>query len=98
MVIETTPYDVCDYLNSDEEIKAYLDEALASNDSKLIAHVLGNVARKIGMKKIAETTGLSRESLYKSLSDKGNPELATIIKVLNAIGHTLKTDDFKQAS
>jgi probable addiction module antidote protein len=91
MVIKTTPYDVCDYLETEEDIRAYLDEALASNDSQMIALALGNVARKKGMTKIAEEAGLSRESLYKSLSNTGNPELGTVTKVLKALGYSLQT-------
>lgn len=89
MVTKTTPYDAADYLDSPEVIEAYLEEAFASGDSVLIAVALGNVARAQGMSKIATETGLSRESLYRALSEKGNPELGTVLKVLGAMGVTL---------
>ncbi|WP_299555939.1 addiction module antidote protein [uncultured Tateyamaria sp.] len=89
MVTKTTPYDTADYLDTPEVIEAYLEEAFASGDSVLIAVALGNVARAQGMSKIATETGLSRESLYRALSEKGNPELGTVLKVLGAIGVTL---------
>ena len=93
MPLKTTLFDVADYLTTEKDIKAYLDEALASGDSRLVAAALGDVARAKGMTKIAEETGLSRESLYKSLSDKGNPEFGTVFKVLKALGYSLHTGD-----
>ena len=91
MSLKTKLFDVVDFLKTEEDMKAYLDEALASGDSSLVAAALGDVARAKGMTRIAEETGLSRESLYKSLSDKGNPEFATVIKVLKALGYSLHT-------
>lgn len=51
---------------------------------KLIAKALGTVARAKGMSEVANETGLSRESLYRSLSEQGHPELATAMKVLDS--------------
>jgi probable addiction module antidote protein len=39
-----------------------------------------------GMTQLAEKTGLSRESLYRSLSPKGNPTLRTMKQVIHATG------------
>lgn len=64
--------------------------ALDDGDPALIAAVLGDIARAQGMTKIARKTGLGRESLYKTLSNEGNPELATILKVLSAVGLKLQ--------
>jgi probable addiction module antidote protein len=86
-MIKTAPFRVEDYLDSPEGIAAYLNEALATEDAKFIAHAIGTVARTTqGMTTIARETGLSREGLYKSLGTDGNPELATVIKVLRAFG------------
>ena len=89
MGIKATPFDVADYLNSPEAIEAYLEEAFATSDTALIAIAIGDVARAKGMTSVAKITGLSRESLYKSLSETGNPELGTILKVMEAIGFSL---------
>jgi len=62
------------------------EAALEDGDSSLIAAALGDIARSKGMASIAEATGLGRESLYKSLSENGNPELATVLKVVDALG------------
>ncbi|NLA49786.1 MAG: putative addiction module antidote protein, partial [Bacteroidales bacterium] len=51
---------------------------------------IGNIAKAIGMTKIAEQTGLSRPSLYKALSEGSKPQFATILKVLKAIGGNLQ--------
>lgn len=86
MNIRTTEWDVADFLRTAEDVVDYLDAALAENDPAFFAKALGDVARSRGMADIARQTGLSRESLYKSLSVKGNPSLQTITTVLDALG------------
>jgi probable addiction module antidote protein len=86
MPLKTTRFDSAEYLDSDEAITAYLDEALETGDPAFVAQALGTVARARGMSQIAEQTGLSRESLYKALSAEGNPELGTFIRVIAALG------------
>ena len=65
---------------------AYLEAALEEGDSALVAAALGDIARAKGMSQIARQAGLGRESLYKALSPGGNPEFATILKVIAALG------------
>ena len=84
--VKTTRFDSAEYLDSDEAIGAYLEEALETEDPAFIAHALGTVARARGMSQIAKETGLSRESLYKALSAEGNPEFSTVVRVLQALG------------
>lgn len=86
MATKTSPFDSAKYLDSLEAIEAYLEDALESNDPAVIAHALGVIARAKGMSRIAQDAGLSRESLYKALSADGNPELATVLKVITALG------------
>ncbi len=90
---ETYPWDPVDYLETREDMIAYLDAALEDGDPKLIAAVLGDIARAKGMTQIANETGLGRESLYKALSPEGNPEFATILKVTQALGFRLRAAD-----
>ncbi len=71
---------------TDEDMAAYLEAALQERDSALIAAALGDIARAKGMSQIARDAGLGRESLYKALSAEGNPEFATIMKVVSALG------------
>ncbi len=87
-----TVFDAADYLKSEQEISSFLEAALddADGDPELIAHFLGIAARARGMTKIAKKTGLTRAALYKALSAQGNPEFATIMKVINALGLKLK--------
>jgi len=89
MRLKTTPFDVADFLDGPDYVQAYLAEAFASNDPKLVTTALGGVARTKGMSKVAQDTGLSRESLYKSLSATGSPELAMVLKVLQSMGFSL---------
>lgn len=87
MTIETTsPWDAADYLNTKADIIAYLEAALEDGDPSLIIAALGDIARSKGMTYIARETGLGRESLYKALSNNGNPEFTTVLKVINALG------------
>lgn len=82
---KASTFDAADYLDSPEAIADYLSEAFESGDDKLIARALGAVARAKGMTEVANDTGLSRESLYRSLSEQGRPELATAMKVLDSL-------------
>jgi probable addiction module antidote protein len=65
---------------------AYLEAALEEGDPALVAAALGDIARAKGMTQVARDTGLGRESLYKALSASGNPEFATVMKVIAALG------------
>jgi len=86
--IKTVPYDVADQLRTPAEMAAYLDAWLeqAPDDAQGIARALGDLARAKGMSSVARESGLSRESLYKALSENGNPSLATVLKVARALG------------
>ena len=90
----TMPYDVAEQLRTPEEMAAYLDAWLseAPDDAAGIARALGDIARAKGMSQIARDTGLSRESLYKALSETGNPSLATVLKVAKALGVRLHAE------
>jgi probable addiction module antidote protein len=90
--LETFPFDAADYLDTPEAIAVFLTEAFETGDATFISHALGIVGRAKGMSALARETGLSRESLYKALSTGGNPELATIMKVLKALGLRLSAD------
>lgn len=84
--VKISRWDPADHIESAADAIAYLDAALEDGDPQLVAAVLGDIARAAGMTKIAAATGLGRESLYKSLSPNGNPELATVLKVMRAAG------------
>ena len=82
----TTPWDPADHLETEEDMVAYLEAALEVNDPALVTAALGDIARAKGMTQVARDAGLGRESLYKALSPTGNPEFATILKVVAALG------------
>ena len=69
---------------------AYLNVALEEGDLSLIMATIGDIARARKMAIVAQETGLGRESLYKSLSPDGNPEFATVLKVLRSLGFRLQ--------
>ena len=85
---KTSSYDVAEHLRTPEEMAAYLDARLedAPDDVAGIARALGDVARAKGMSQVAKEAGLSRESLYRALSEDGNPSFATVLRVARALG------------
>lgn len=88
--LETSKFDISDYLDNNEMIAEYLNAVLEEGDSSDLITAIGHIAKSIGMTKIAEETGLSRPSLYKALSDGAKPQYATIMKVLRAIGGQIR--------
>jgi probable addiction module antidote protein len=91
---KTVSYDVAEQLRTPEEMAAYLDAWLveAPDDVSGIARALGDIARAKGMSQVARDAGLSRESLYKALSENGNPSFATVLKVARALGVQLHAE------
>lgn len=84
--MNTTKFDIADYLESKEMIAEYLNTVLEDGNSSDVINAIGHIAKAMGMSKIAEETGMSRPSLYKALSDGAKPQFETIMKVLRAIG------------
>ncbi len=89
MAEKLTPYDPAEDLTSDASAAIFMAEAFETEDAGYIAHALGVVARARGMTQIANETGLSREQLYRSFSENGNPTLKTTISVMKALGVSL---------
>lgn len=89
-----TPFDPVEHLKTEQDMALYLEACLeeADGDARVITAALGDIARARGMSQIARETGLSRESLYKALSADGNPEFATVLKVLKALGLKLHAE------
>lgn len=86
---KTKAFDAADYLKTEEDMAAYLEAALEEDGPAVVAAALGDIARAKGMTRVAREAGLGRESLYKALSPEGNPELATVMKVVKALGLSL---------
>jgi probable addiction module antidote protein len=86
MAEKLTTYDPATALVDDNEIAFFMSDALATGDAGYIAKALGVVARAKGMAEIASKTGLSREQLYRSFSENGNPTLKSTLAVMKALG------------
>ncbi len=84
--METKAFDAADFIETYEDVVAYLNAVLEENDLSALYAAIGTVARSRGMTKVSERTGIKREGLYKSLNAKGNPSFATVCKVLQACG------------
>lgn len=94
MAPKLTPYELGTQLRSPEEIADFINAWLeeAPDDAAGLAHALGNIARAKSMSQVARNAGLSRESLYKALSENGNPSFATVLKVAKALGVRLHAE------
>jgi probable addiction module antidote protein len=81
-------YDTADYLKNEEDIAAYLDAVMdaGGDDPAFIAHALGVVARARNISQLSRETGMSREGIYKALSQNGNPSFSTVLKISKALG------------
>ncbi|MGF1636946.1 MAG: addiction module antidote protein [Cyclobacteriaceae bacterium] len=90
--METSKFDIADYLDSKEMIAEYLNAVLDEGNNDDVIEALGHIAKAIGMTKIAEETGMSRPSLYKALSTGAKPQFGTIMKVLKAVGGQIRID------
>ncbi len=88
MAIKTTRWNSAEHLQSDEDIKLYLEACFeeADDDPAFIVHALGVIARAKNMSQLARDTGITREGLYKAFSTEGNPTFATVAKVAKALG------------
>ena len=90
MGIDISTWDASEYLDTEDDVAAYLNAALEDGNPAILQAALGDVAKARGMSAIARQAGLGRESLYKSLSKEGNPSWATVTKVLDALGLQLE--------
>ncbi len=86
MVKEFSHYDAADYLETEEDIRLYLEACQEEDDPALVAAALGDIARARNMTKLAKEAGMTRAGLYKALSAEGNPSFATVSKVAKALG------------
>lgn len=92
MTVEISRWDSAEYLETEEDIQAYLEAVLeeGGDDPSYIIHALGVIARARNMSQLAREAGISREGLYKALSEEGNPTFATVAKIAKALGLNIK--------
>lgn len=92
MALKTYPFDASEYLEDVESQTELLADALETGDADYIAHAFGVVARARGMTAIAREAGVTREALYKALSEDGDPKLSTLMGVARALGIRLTAE------
>lgn len=90
MALETEPFDASEFLTTPEAQAELLADAFESGDAAYIAHALGVIAKAKGMTSVAREAGVTREALYKALSEKGDPRLSILLGVAKALGLKLK--------
>ncbi len=86
MTVKTKPYEFAQHVETEEDIKAYLSAFLEEDGPQGFIDALGHLARKRGMTEIARSAGISRQNLYRTLTDDGNPNFITVNKVVEALG------------
>ncbi|MCG1038808.1 MULTISPECIES: addiction module antidote protein [Burkholderiaceae] len=96
--IKISRFDVSEHLDSEEMIAAYLNAAIAEGDPDLLTAAISDIAKARGIAKIAETAGLGRESIYKTLSPGSKPRYETIVKLLHALGVRLAVEPEKASA
>jgi len=96
-MVKISKFDAANYLKSPQAMADYLSEALATDDAEFICDALDTIARAKGMTQVAKETGLSRESLYKSLSGTTKPEFDTIRKVISSFGLRLVAEPIDES-
>jgi probable addiction module antidote protein len=96
-VSELHEFDAAEYLNSDEDVAAYLTTILEENDPALLAAAIGDIARARGMSQVARDSGIAREALYKALRPGSEPRFETISRVCAALGVRLVAQPINMA-
>lgn len=86
MAMKTLPFDAAEYLTDEESIADFLNASAEMGDPAVLLNALGTVARARSMTKLADDSGLGRESLYKALKPGAQPRYDTVMKVLGALG------------
>lgn len=97
-VSELPEFDAAEYLNSEEDVAAYLTSILEENDPALLAAALGDIARSRGMTQVAKDSGITREALYKALRPGSEPRFDTVNRVCAALGVRLVAQTVKTAT
>ncbi|SIT67171.1 probable addiction module antidote protein [Ectothiorhodosinus mongolicus] len=92
MSVKLSRWDSAEYLKTDADIQEYLEAILeeGGDDPAYVVHALGVIARAKNMSQLARDAGLSREGLYKALSEEGNPSFSTVAKIAKALGLQIK--------
>jgi len=95
-ISELSEFDAAEYLNSEEDVAAYLTTVLEENDPALLAAAIGDIARARGMSQVAKDSGIAREALYKALRPGSQPRFETISRVCAALGMRLVIEPMVQ--
>jgi len=97
-MLETTPFDMAEYLNNEEERQGYIEYISQNGTEEEVLEAVATVARARGMTKTAKDAGITREGLYKALSPTGNPSFMTVCKILKAIGYRISITPIEKQS
>ena len=85
-------YDPAEYINSKDDVLAFLEGALEKNDPDFLLRTIDHIARSKGMAKLARELNIDRAGLYKALAPDGNPSFKTVFKLLDLLGMRIKVE------
>ena len=90
--MKVSKWYMADNIKSAEDVMIYLSTVLEMGEPADVINVIGAIARSKGMTKLAKEAGVSREALYTSLSENGNPSFITVLNILRSMGIVLKAE------
>jgi probable addiction module antidote protein len=89
-MLKTKKFEVLDYLKTEKDIEEYLNVVLEEKDYKFLPVALADIARaRKAMTSAAKAAGVSRTTLYQSLSEDGHPAFETVAKVADSLGYKI---------
>lgn len=90
MALKTKPFRPSDYIQTAEDVIAFIEAAMEEVGPENIKPLLRAVADSVGMTALAEKSGLTRAGLYRALSEEGDPKLSTLKAILDSLGLQLQ--------
>ncbi len=98
MTVKTVPFDAAEFLDTEESQQELIADAMQTGDRAYILNALNTVARARGMSAVAEQAGVTRDTLYKALSESGDPKLSTVLGLIKALGFSLSATSSQKKS
>ena len=85
MHTDLKPYDPANLLKTDEDIYAYLNDALSDEDPAVVVIALADVVKMKGLAAVAKDAGLQPEILYQAISGDTNPPWQLLHRIMKSL-------------
>jgi len=97
-MVELSPFDAATYLETEEDVVIFLDDALETGEPFEIADALAVIARAKGLMEAAEQAGLSKAVLDRVAPPEDAPDWPILLNVMKALGLRLAPVAIKPAA